>query len=62
MNKQKRKERITDAEKKDAYKEASKFVLDLSKLVFAGIIVAGIMDLDISKATLFATGGTVVAI
>ena len=55
----KRKERITDAEKKEAYKEASKFVLDIAKLVFAGIILGGIMDMDISKAALLSVGGIV---
>lgn len=58
----KRKERITDAEKKDAYKEASKFVLDIAKLVFAGIILGGIMDMNISRNGLVTVGGTVVAI
>lgn len=38
----KRKERITDAEKKEAYKEASKFVLDIAKLVFAGVLLTTI--------------------
>ncbi len=55
----KRKERITDAEKKEAFKEASKFVLDIAKLVFAGIILGGIMDMDISKAALLSVGGIV---
>ena len=58
----KRKERITDAEKKDAYKEANKFVLDIAKLVFAGIILGGIMDMNISRNGLVTVGGTVVAI
>ncbi|MBQ9357146.1 MAG: ABC transporter permease [Prevotella sp.] len=62
MNQKKKRERITPAERKEAYKEASKFVLDLAKLVFAGIILAGIMDMDISKAQLLTIGGTVVAI
>ena len=39
MNQKKKRERITDAERKDAYKEASKFVLDIAKLVFAGVIL-----------------------
>ena len=62
MNQKKKRERITPAERKEAYKEASKFVLDLAKLVLAGIILAGIMDMDISKAQLLTIGGTVVAI
>ncbi len=58
----KRKERITDAEKKEALKEASKFVLDIAKLVFAGIILGGIMDMEISKAALLSVGGIVALI
>lgn len=39
MNQKKRRQRITDAEKKEAYKETSKFVLDIAKLVFAGALL-----------------------
>lgn len=45
MNQKKRRSRITDAEIKQAYIEASRFVLDIAKLVFAGVILAGIMDM-----------------
>ena len=62
MIQKKRRERITDAEKKEALKEASKFVLDIAKLVFAGIILGGIMDMDISKAALLSVGGIVALI
>ena len=62
MNQKKRKERITDAERKEAYKEASKFVLDLAKLVFAGVILAGIMDMDITKGNLLSVGLVVVTV
>ena len=59
MNERKKRERITDAERKEAYKEASKFVLDIAKLVFAGIILGGVMEMDISKAALLSVGGVV---
>lgn len=62
MNQKKRRSRITDAEIKQAYIEASRFVLDLAKLVFAGVILAGIMDMEISKRALLTLGGTVVAL
>ena len=62
VNQKKKRERITPAERKEAYKEASKFVLDLAKLVFAGIILAGIMDMKVSKSGLLSIGGAVVVI
>ena len=62
MNQKKRRSRITDAEIKQAYIEASRFVLDIAKLVFAGVILAGIMDMEISKGALLTLGGTVVAL
>lgn len=62
MNQKRKRSRITDAERKEAYKEASKFVLDIAKLVFAGVILAGIVDMNISKAELLVTGGIVVVI
>lgn len=37
-------------------KELGKYCIDLSKLVFGGIILAGIMDLDISRIMLFGIG------
>ena len=58
MNQKKKRERITDAEKKEAYKEASKFVLDLAKLIFAGVILSSIMDID--KALVFGIGTAIV--
>ncbi len=62
MNQKKRRERITDAEAKEAYKEASKFVLDIAKLVFAGIILGAIMDMGISQENLIFVGSVVAAI
>ena len=62
MNQKKKRERITDAEKKEAYKEASKFVLDIAKLVFAGVILGCIMGMDIDKNWVFAIGSLIVII
>lgn len=42
--------------KRDNYKEAGKYCLDLSKLVFGGIILAGIMQLGVNNAVLFSLG------
>ena len=36
--------------------KVSDFLLDLTKLVFAGIILTGIVDLDLNKVWLFTTG------
>ena len=60
MNQKKKRERITDAERKEAYKEASKFVLDLAKLIFAGVILSSIMDMDIDKVLVFGIGTAIV--
>ena len=46
MNQKKRRERITSSEAKEAYKEASKFFLDIAKLVFAGVILASVMNMS----------------
>ena len=42
--------------RKELYKEAGKFFLDIAKLVFAGVILAGIMDLNVDKYLLLAIG------
>lgn len=60
MNQKKKRERITDAERKEAYKEVSKFVLDIAKLVFAGVILGSIMDMDIDKVFVFGVGIAIV--
>lgn len=60
MIQKKKRERITDAERKEAYKEVSKFVLDIAKLVFAGVILGSIMDMDINKAIVFGVGIAIV--
>lgn len=56
MIQKKKRERITPAERKEAYKEVSKFVLDIAKLVFAGVILASIMDMDLDKIYVFVVG------
>jgi F0F1-type ATP synthase assembly protein I len=62
MNQKKKRERITQSEKKEAYKEASRFVLDISKLVFAGVILGCIMGMDIDKNWVFAIGSMIVIV
>lgn len=49
-------------EKKTAVlQETGKFLIDIAKLVFGGIILAGIMKYDsINQAWLFSIGGTTV--
>lgn len=42
------------------YLKVSDFMLDLAKLVFGGIILTGIIDLDLDKLWLF-TAGVIVA-
>ena len=59
MNQRKKRERITPAEKKEAYKEASKFVLDIAKLVFAGVILSTITGMDISEGPVIAISSVV---
>lgn len=46
--------------KTNLYKEFGSYFLDISKLVFAGVIIAGIMELDINKIALFIFGGAIV--
>lgn len=62
MVQKKKKERITDAEKKEAYKEASKFVLDIAKLILAGVILSTIMDMKIDKSSVLITGSLMLLI
>ena len=42
--------------------EASKFLLDLAKLIFAGIILGSVMDMGISKGGLLLVGGVIVSV
>ena len=57
MNQKKNQKKIRPAEKKGALMEISRFTLDLAKLVFAGIILGSIMDLEIGKEGLLIYGG-----
>jgi hypothetical protein len=40
-------------------KELGKILIDIAKLVFAGVILAGLMRQDLSPVLLFAVGGIV---
>ncbi len=50
-----------DAQRK-VYIKTSDFFLDLAKLVFGGVILTGIMGLDVNKILLFVVGGVVTAL
>ena len=41
--------------------ELGKYCLDMSKLIFGGVILAGIMNLGVDSAYLFGIGGMLVA-
>ncbi len=45
--------------KRAFYLKVSDFLLDLAKLVFGGIILTGIIDLDLNKVWLFSVGSIV---
>jgi len=53
---------MSKARKRKFYLKLSDFLLDIAKLIFGGIILTGIIDLDIDKALLFITGSVVTAI
>jgi len=42
--------------------ESGKYCLDMSKLIFGGVILAGIMNLGVNDLYLFFTGGIFVII
>lgn len=46
-----------NASKKALYEEAGKYLLDVSKLIFGGVILAGVMNLNVDKLVLFIVGG-----
>ena len=56
------KQKMSRARKRKFYLKLSDFLLDLAKLIFGGIILTGIIDLQLNKALLFVTGGVVAAI
>lgn len=39
------------------FTETGKLLIDVAKLVFGGVILAGIMKLEVNKTLLFAVGG-----
>ena len=43
--------------RKAVYEETGKYFLDVSKLIFGGVILAGVMNLEMDKFVLFLTGG-----
>lgn len=47
--------------KESVLQEAGKYCLDISKLVFGGVILAGIMRLDVDKYVLFSVDIIIVA-
>jgi len=49
--------RMTRNVRREFYGEVSKFFLDIAKLVFAGVILAGILKEDVSVLWLLAGGG-----
>jgi hypothetical protein len=52
----KRKIRIDSNTRRDLYDKFSDYALDLSKLVFGGVILAGIMGLSVNPDILFGLG------
>jgi hypothetical protein len=56
------KQNLSRANKRKVYLKASDFFLDLAKLVFGGIILTGIVGMDVNKAWLFIVGGIVVVL
>ena len=48
-------------DKKEAiFAELGKYSIDISKLVFGGVVIAGIMKLDVNRLALFGIGILVV--
>ena len=54
--------RIDSNTKRDLYDKFSDYALDLSKLIFGGVILAGIMGLSVNTTILFALGAVAVII
>lgn len=53
-------EKVDEKDKKLLFKEFGNYCLDMSKLVFGGVILAGIMELDVSNVLLFGVGAAIV--
>lgn len=47
---------LSKANKRKVYLKASDFLLDMAKLVFAGIILTGLVNFDFNKIYLFLFG------
>lgn len=47
---------LSKANKRKVYLKASDFLLDMAKLVFAGIILTGLVNFDFNKTYLFLFG------
>ena len=43
--------------RKAVFEEIGKYLLDISKLVFGGVILAGVMNLELDRMVLFMSGG-----
>ena len=43
--------------RKAVYEDTGKYFLDVSKLIFGGVILAGVMNLEMDKFVLFLAGG-----
>ena len=46
-----------DVARKAVFEEIGKYFLDVSKLIFGGVILAGVMNLEVDKIVLFSIGG-----
>lgn len=55
--------KVMDIEKRELlFAEIGKFFLDIAKLIFGGIILAGIMEIVVDKYLLFMIGGALTII
>ena len=55
--------KVMDIEKRELlFAEIGKFFLDIAKLIFGGIILAGIMEIGVDKYLLFMIGGALTVI
>ena len=56
------KQSLSKANRRKVYLKTSDFLLDIAKLVFAGIILTGIMDTEVNRVLLFTLGSLVTGI
>ena len=52
---------MSKSRKRKLYLKGADFLLDIAKLVFGGVILSGIIDLELNKVALFSVGAVVVA-